>query len=58
MQTTDTIDYEKLRRILELQYGRNVSLNEATETGKFLLNVYENLLDNRGDDDKIQEHTT
>lgn len=37
-------DFEKLRRILERELGRKVSLAEATETGKGLLNIYEILL--------------
>jgi hypothetical protein len=54
----DGVDYEKLRLILQRQYGRPVSLKEAVGTGKYLLNVYEILLDNRGDNGKIKEHTT
>jgi hypothetical protein len=45
------IDYQKLQQILEKQYGRKVPLSEAIGTGKFLLNIYEILLDNRGDND-------
>jgi hypothetical protein len=51
------IDYRKLQRILEKQYGRKVLLTEAIGTGKFLLNVYENLLDNRGKNDKLSVDT-
>lgn len=50
-------DYQKLRIILEQELGREVSLKEATGTGKYLLNVYEILLGNRGSRGIMKEHT-
>lgn len=47
----ERIDYEKLRQILEKQYSRKVQLSEAINTGKMLLNIYEILLENRGEND-------
>lgn len=58
MKTREPIDYEKLRLILERQYERAVTADEAKGTGDFLLNVYEILLDNGGEYVTIKEHTT
>ncbi len=43
-------NYEKLRKILMQQYHREVSIIEAIETGKHLLNIYDILLYNRGNE--------
>jgi hypothetical protein len=40
-------NFEKLRIILEHELGRNVTIEEAIGTGRYLVNVYEILLINR-----------
>jgi hypothetical protein len=56
---TDTQpDYEKLRIILEKQFERDVTLEEATNTGKSLINIYEVLLIDDGADGIINADTT
>lgn len=44
MQPTSKPDYEKLRRILERELDREVSLEYALNAGDFLISVYETLL--------------
>ncbi|MGH7195188.1 MAG: hypothetical protein ACREGA_00190 [Candidatus Saccharimonadales bacterium] len=56
--TAADIDYEQLRRILERELDRPVSIDEATGIGKHLVNVYEILLYNGGECDKIEMDTT
>ena len=54
----ENLNYEKLRHILEIELEREVTLEEAVNTGNHLLNVYEILLYNRGDYDTISVDTT
>lgn len=56
--TSAEIDYEKLRLILERELNRTVSIEEAKGMGKYLVNVYEILLYNRGECDTILMDTT
>lgn len=52
------IDYEQLRQILERELEHPVSIEEAVGMGKYLVNVYEILLYNRGEYDTIIADTT
>jgi sugar phosphate isomerase/epimerase len=53
MQASAEPDYEKLRAILELELGKEVSLEYATGAGNYLVNVYSILLyDDEETDDK------
>lgn len=58
MNAPATVNFEKLRQILESELDRPVTLKEATKTGNHLLNIYDILLNNRGGDDKILTDTT
>lgn len=53
MQVRNKPDYEKLRLLLEIELVRRVGIEEATGIGKYLVNVYEILLHNRGDHDTL-----
>jgi hypothetical protein len=44
MRPRESPDYEELRIILERELNKKISVNEARETGNFLINVYEVLL--------------
>jgi hypothetical protein len=55
---SDQPDYDELRAILERQFERPVSLEEATGTGNFLINVYEILLSDEQTGATIRTDTT
>ena len=56
--TAADIDYESLRQILEQELNRTVEIDEAVGMGKYLVNVYEILLYNRGEYDTMPVDTT
>jgi hypothetical protein len=44
VKTCDQVDYLRLKELLEVEYGRTVTVDEATRTGEHLIRIYEILL--------------